>query len=396
MPRLTQLDIASHVGVSRSTVAAVLSRSPQARISPQVRQRILSTAAALNYRPNNQAQLLRGAKSGCIGVLSFNGMFALSQRKVKAAADAILAQGYQLVVQEVLWYGSQDEQAIKRAVEGFLDARVEGILLVYPSTAFTQEWLNKILEAEVAVVGIAGDHLHGIANFVSDRTWGYEQITRHLLEEGFRRLALLSNDSSYEKIGFFKALENFPEAREQARILHPVTPANCLKELSIEDQYYMPGVWGMRQILESEKELPEALVCANDHWALGALQVCHQADIRVPEDMAITGFDNDPAGKYGAIPLTTMNHPVRRISQQAVARLVEIIQNNQVSLEDKVSIRGELIVRKSSGLTQVPTCTRTTWSPPHPPSSNFHSQTPAVSLNNPLKHTCLKHKSLNI
>lgn len=342
----TQLCVARRAGVSRTTVAEVLAGKRLDRYNIKTRRKVFEAVRRLNYRPNRQARILRGAPSNCIGILSFDAMRSLAQRKVKEATEDILNHGYQWLVQETLWNQSLGGNAVMQAVNNFMDARVEGVVLIYPNE-FTQDMLDMLLKADIPVVTIAGDHLKGIPNFISDRAWGYEQITRHLLDGGYRRLALLGSGNDSSKAGFCKALEAFPEA--QSDIVFPITDPALYESLPPEERRYLPGVWGMQKLLE-RGTLPEAVVCGNDEWAIGALTVCSRAGLQVPRDLAMAGFDNDPAGRYGAVPLTTMDHPVQEISRQAVDCLVDMIRNNRKPEGKTVSIRGKLIVRDSCGL----------------------------------------------
>ena len=135
------------------------------------------------------------------------------------------------------------------------------------------------------------------------------------------------------------------------------------------DVFYRPGYLGMKALLE-RGELPEAVLCGNDQWAHGALRACHQAGVRIPRDLALTGFDNDPVGEYGATPLTTMDHPSEEIAHQAVDCLLRMIQEGRKPSAGTISVRGKLIVRDS--------CPQSRWTLPEvetfatSPASVFH------------------------
>lgn len=343
----TQLSVARLAGLSRTTVAEILAGKRMERYNEETQRKVFEAAKRLNYRPNHQARMLRGERSNCIGILSFDAIRSLSQYKLKETTEALLDYGYQWLVQETLWYQSLGNKALMRAIHSFIDSRVEGVILIYPNELFTQDMLDMFLDAEIPVAAIAGNALKGIPNFVSSRSWGYEQMTKHLLEGGYRKLTLLGHRDGFSKAGFEKALKDFPDA--QFETMFPITDVALYSSLSAEDRRYMPGMWGMEELLKQEK-LPDAVICANDQWAMGVLTVCFREGLRVPEHLAVTGFDNDSSGKYGAVPLTTMEHPVQEISRQAVNCLVDMIRENKKPEEKMISIRGELIVRDSCGL----------------------------------------------
>lgn len=348
----TQRQIAELAGVSREAVSHILNGTTAKPYSAETRRRVLDAAKQLKYRPNRAAQLMRNGRSRSVGILSFNVMRFLAQRKVQAAANALGELGYHWVVEEAAWHQfpeTTEEQAAEEAVGSLLDARVEGVVLVYPSEAMTQAMVDRLVAAGIPVVAVAGDHLRGIPNFVSDRPWGYEQITRHLLRHGYRRLLLLGNDNAAPRQGFRAALADDPDARKYAEI-HVVPDLRQDPAPPAEESGYFPGFYGMEEILQRATR-PDVVVCPNDHWALGALTACTRAGLRVPEDLAITGFDNDPAGRFGAVPLTTMDHPSEEISRRAVQHLVQLIQDKRPPKEETISIRGTLIVRHSCGTT---------------------------------------------
>lgn len=346
----TQRQIADLAGVSREAVSHVLNGTTGKAYNAETRARIRKIAREQGYHAHRGAQAMRNGRSNLIGILGFDALRFLAQRKIQAASERILTRGYHCVVEETLWYASLGREAVTRAVASLMGARVDGILLVYPSGEFTQDLLEQIWGAGIPVVGIASDHCAEIPNFVSDRQWGYEQITRYVLEAGYRRLVLLESNTSSAKAGFCRALEDFPEAQECSEIFSPpkAPPGLC----TVGDVLYSRGYLGMKMLLE-RGELPEVVLCGNDQWAHGALRACHQAGVRVPKDLALTGFDNDPVGEYGATPFTTMDHPSGEIAHQAVDCLLRMIQEDLKPSAKTIFIRGKLIERDS--------CPRSRW-----------------------------------
>ncbi|HWL51148.1 MAG TPA: LacI family DNA-binding transcriptional regulator [Chthoniobacteraceae bacterium] len=340
---ITQRQIALEAKVSRSTVAAVLSNTQRERFSKEVQERVLATARKHGYRPNRYAQVMNHGKSGYIGILGFGTHNSLSYRKLGFATELFRRLEYDWIVHEAGWYAADEDDVCDLLVQKMIDARVEGVLLIYPPRRFTQGHLERLRKARIPVVGVANEHLADLPSFVSDRSWGYHFLTRHLLSLGHRRLALLySNPACLE--AFSQALGETPEMAVKARDF--LTPE--MQMLPVEQLTYLPGWLGMRHLLE-QPERPDAVVCANDAWALGALKACEEAGLRVPRDIALTGFDNDPAGAFGTVPLTTIDHPVKETAQQAAEFLLNIIRNQPQPCEQRFVIRGTPIIRRSCG-----------------------------------------------
>jgi DNA-binding LacI/PurR family transcriptional regulator len=110
------------------------------------------------------------------------------------------------------------------------------------------------------------------------------------------------------------------------------------------------GAQGMRKLLKLEK-MPTAVVCHNDMMAIGAIQAVHQAGLRVPEDISITGFDNIDLAAYINPPLTTFHQPRYELGQQAANMMLHVLNGDKGSQQpDVVVLRGKLIVRASTAV----------------------------------------------
>lgn len=349
----TQAQIAAALQVSRSTVAAVLSNSPSARISREVAARVVQKASEMGYRPNRYSKIMRKGRSGIIGVIKFGGLQQMPTQKLMYAVRAIAEAGYEPVVHDCFWFADRGGSACEKMI----DLRVEGVLLIHPNLFFTGKHLDILLKVGIPVVSMGGDHLQGIPRILSDKEKGFYELTRHLLGLGHRRLTLLLGKDSSDrkrtlswhynkaKAGFKKAIHEQPGANGSIHVVHYTLRA---PQESADPTLYETGAQAMREIL-SQGTLPEAVLCSNDNWALGALTVCAEADIRVPDELAITGFENEPAGSVGLLPLTTVAHPVREIAQRAVDRLMGAVRERN-DLEPTLDmIPGQLMVRRSCG-----------------------------------------------
>lgn len=359
MARITQTEIARHLGISRSAVASVLSNSTSSRISPELRERILGAAQELGYVPNRFAQIMSKGRSGMIGVINFGGYEQLPHVKVEQAVCRILKEGYEPVVDNALWFADHGRAVCSRMIQ----MQVEGVALVHPPPAFTSAHLQTLLDAKIPVVGL-GCGLPGITRYLSDKERGFHLLTTHLLNAGYRRLTLmvgrdstvrknqLSWHSANARSGFQGAISDFQgegEIHGDVEVVHhEIIPPKADVEQSAERATYTPGYHGMRAILQ-RPVLPEVVLCSNDSWAMGALAACADADVRVPEELAITGFENDPISRYGLLPLTTVAHPVSAIVDHGLGVLMEAIHSGMPTPDILNVLPGELVIRKSCG-----------------------------------------------
>lgn len=360
MARITQTEIARHLGISRSAVASVLSNSASSRISPELRERILGAVEELGYIPNRFAQIMSKGRSGMIGVINFGGYEQLPHVKVEQAVCRILQEGYQPVVDNALWFADHGHAVCSRMIQ----MQVEGVVLVHPPPAFTTAYLQMLLDAKIPVVGL-GCGLPGITRYLSDKEKGFYLLATHLLHAGYRRLTLmvgrdstarkkqLSWHSTNARAGFLRAISEFSDGGEIIHsdvkvVHHEIIPPKADAERTAEGTTYAPGYQGMRTLLQ-RPVLPEVVLCSNDSWAMGALAACADADVRVPEELAITGFENDPISRYGSLPLTTVAHPVKAIVDRGLGVLLEAIRNGTPTPDILNVLPGKLVVRKSCG-----------------------------------------------
>lgn len=352
---LTQSEIARQCGVSRSTVAMILSNNPSTRVRAEVRERVLKVADSLNYSPNRNAQALRRGRTQTIGVLHFGGLQELIRQKLVHVCSSIARGGFTPVVHDTV----VNHQRVEHGVDLLLAARVEGIVLVHPPLSFPQSQINRILKAGIPMVSLGGAHFDGFPRFMADKEKGFYRLTRHLLDLGYRDLALMSGWSTTSRDRLHEwhivgALDGFKRAAreaglnsKQARVVFVDRLKPRLDGETLVGPYYS-GVQGMRQLL-AEGPLPRAVLCSNDSWATGALSVCREEGLRVPEDIAVTGFENELHSAVGYMPLTTMAHPAGELCRMAVEKLLNLIQTNQACQDQLTVLPCQLVVRSSCG-----------------------------------------------
>jgi len=350
----TQVEVANKLGLSRRAVGFALSDDPhvQKQVAAQTRQRIVETARPLGYRPHRHAQLMRGKKSGVIGIIKTTGMVQTGVERSYFVSQATQAAGYGLLVNELHW----DETGERRAVDAMLDARVEGVLLagIANLDEAVMAELQRLHAAKIPVVAVGGVHLPELPFVTADYRQGMASLTKHVLSLGYRTLALVSAIRPEEAHlpqhwGFAERLAGFREATAAglgatgARILHqPVTTGWA--------GGYALGQAVIQSVL-ANGERPEALLCSNDEMAIGALAACADAGLKVPNDIAITGFDNTTVGQFTRPALTTVAQPTEAVAQQAVELLLKRIRGDTISTgEELVKLPCQLVVRQSCGV----------------------------------------------
>jgi LacI family transcriptional regulator len=202
-----------------------------------------------------------------------------------------------------------------------------------------------------------------VAQVRADARQGMRDLTRHLLRLGYRRLALLTTWPSrirdeihcwpiMERVAGFR--QAVAESKKTDRSRQPLEAEVIYTDLTDEwSDPYRIGELAMKNLLQNARR-PEAVLCSNDDWAVGALAACADAGVRVPQDLAITGFDNAVFSNYGAVRLTTVAQPVEQMTRQAVNLLTRMMRGEKLSPgEQLLQLPCQLVVRRSCGAKSV-------------------------------------------
>ncbi len=330
-PRLK--DIAARTGVSVNTVSLALRGSP--RIAEETRRRVQEAAAALDYLPNQIAKSLVSRHTMTVGLVLTDITNPVLTQVAKAVEAELSARGY-----VTLFAASNNDAAEEvRALETFRARRVDG-MLIYPRSHGRLEHVRRLRENGLPVVVLVGDHDAGVDAVCVDERRGAYKATRHLLDIGHRRIGLI--DSS-NPLGNTEKREGFEQALAESGIA-----GDCVQAVDPEGHSVAHGFWAFSSLL-ALADRPTAVLAANNSLALGGLRYCQRNGIRVPQDLAIVGFDNIEFGEYAATPLSTVDYPVEMVSRLAVQRLVGLISaEGDLPVPRATMIDPDLVVRESS------------------------------------------------
>ncbi|MEU1438186.1 LacI family DNA-binding transcriptional regulator [Streptomyces sp. NPDC005775] len=338
----TVYDVAERSGVSIATVSRVY-RTPES-VRAQTRERVLDAARELGYVPSGNARGLASRTTGVLGLCfpdyadpdaeadaeadsdADDAVMLYSDQIIRGMERAARRHGYALLIAASLEGGPE---SLVAKVAG----RVDGFA-VLAQTVPTEDL--EVISRRLPVVMLAGpreiDHLDHIVVANAD---GERELTRHLIEDhGLRRLAFVGGDTdSPDAEARFRG---FQEACRDAGLPVPDEPA-----LRTTMMKQAEGALAAESLLDRAGERPEAMLFANDQMAVGALRALARRGVRVPLDMAVTGFDGIPLGRIVQPPLTTVRQPIRRLGEQAVELLVQRLNNTgrePVSLTLPVSV----------------------------------------------------------
>jgi DNA-binding LacI/PurR family transcriptional regulator len=330
---VTQEDVALRAGVARKTVSNVISNYPHVRAT--VRERVWEAIRELGYEPNRAAQTLRTGRTGIIGLAVPEldvPYFAELTRLVLEAAER---RGLTLLVIQ-----TSGELANERgALSGFGRQLVDG--LIYSPIA-TQLNELKARTSPVPVV-LLGEHIVAGPNHVGiDNVAAARSATSHLLDIGCERVAFVGASVSAESHMADVRQRGYREAMSASR-------RTVRKELvrAVGGYHRQDGWQAVMSMLDETRRLPDGLFCANDLLALGAIRALHDRGVRVPDDVAIVGFDDIDESRYSIPSLTTISPDKRQIAETAVGLLVSLLDDGGEVYTDTVT-QYTLQIRESS------------------------------------------------
>jgi LacI family transcriptional regulator len=327
-------DIADKTGFSTNTVSLALRQSP--RIPAQTRELIQAAANELNYLPNQIAKSLVSRETKTIGLVLTDMTNPALTKTAQSIEIALAGLGY-----GTLFATSTNTIADEiRAIELFRSRQVDG-MLIYPTSPKLIEHIRPLRRANYPVVLLIADPDGTIDSVAVDDRRGAYKATRHLIEIGHRRIGLIDGTNPMgnreKRAGFLEALAEAGIAFEPDLSADP------------EGHSTVRGYWGMDALMSTAPRRPSAVFVVNDSLAIGALRWCVDNDLRVPDDVAIIGFDNIEFAEFASVPLSTINYEVEMVTQLAVARLMQLIEAGDHLPEPRVTrIDPDLVIRQST------------------------------------------------
>lgn len=346
--RITLKDVARSTGVSVYTASDILNGGDM-RYSEETRRKVQEAARRLNYRQNRQARILRGAKSGLIGMLKPVSVIQTAAERGLYAAEALhKASDYDLISFDVHWH----QQGLERAVDFLLSNRVEGILLVSldGTLPLMIEAYQRLKAADIPLVSMDGTKDPEIPWVGTDYFHGGVLLGRHLISRGYSRAAFLVGEEELRFDALQKRLAGVTSALQEGgasiEVISVPIPPN--PENSITLKNFLSGSHAMRKLLERKGHF-DAAVCGNDYIALSAIRASKDAGLRIPEDMAVTGFDDTAIGRFSIPQLTSVSHPAQAVAEKAVEILLDKIHGTVHSKSLTIRLPCKLVVRESCG-----------------------------------------------
>lgn len=328
----TMREVALRAQVSPSTVSHVINNTRF--VSEEVHARVLAAMDELGYRPNALARSLRRGRTFTLGLIlpdSANPFFAEIGRGIEATA---FDSGYSVI----LCNTERDYKKEELYVDVLTKNQVDGIIFV--SAGDRPDSLYALLKRQLPVVLV--DRLVTgleVDLVMSDNRLGGYEISDHLIELGHQHIACITGPSyitpSAERIAGYR------EALQEAAL--PVE-----ENLIVQGDFRIESGYSAAMEILKRPGAPTAIFACNDLMAVGAMLAAHQTGRRVPQDLAIVGFDDIELASYLTPPLTTVHQPKMAMGRRAVYLLIERINDKDLPPRCEV-LPSKLVIRDSCG-----------------------------------------------
>jgi LacI family transcriptional regulator len=315
--RPLQRDVAELAGVSRTTVSFVLNGVENIAIPDETRERVQRAAAELGFRPNAMARSLRGGRSNVLGLLTSDIVTTpYSVEILKGAQDEAMARGQTLLIIDT----GGSAEAAAQAVEHFQAWRVDGLIVAaeyhQPLRPPSAVGSSPTVLVNCFVDPTTPDPPGPIPTILPDEVQGGFAATQALIDAGHRRIGFINGPSAHFPASRGR-LKGYRTALRRAGIPFDKT---LVRE---GDWWQESGLMHTAALLECDQP-PTAIFCANDWMAMGAYEATRDRGLRIPDDLAIVGFDNRiEIAEHMRPGLTTVALPYRQMGARAVQVLLD-------------------------------------------------------------------------
>ena len=333
--KVTISDLAKYLGLSEATVSLAL--NDKKGVSPRTKKMVLEAAEKLGYTPDYFARSLATQQGTSIGLIvpeienPFYG--ALTQAIDHYARE----KGYQLLLGISDFSIETEEQLIRH----FISMRATGILISPTYAWHTPESYRELVAAHAKGIIYVGAHYEFNHHYVMTNLMeGSFRLTSNLLEKGYSNIVFISGDPDI--VIAKDRLMGYYAAHMQRGLTVSADNVVRAEHFQFEEAYHIT-----RDLLKREP-LPHAIITMNDVMALGVMKAALEAGLRIPQDLAVAGYDDVLFASLATVPLTTVRQPIREVARIAVEHLLNMDRQEQEERFLQIKITPEIIIRQST------------------------------------------------
>ncbi|MES2517528.1 MAG: LacI family DNA-binding transcriptional regulator [Bacteroidota bacterium] len=333
--QVTIKDLARHLNISVATVSRAMRDMPE--IKPETRDAVLKLAKEWDYQPNILATSLVKSRTKTIGVIVPDLAYHFFASVIKGIEEEAIARGYSLLLTQTSELYERELTNVQNLSRG----QVEGFIISLSQETTDYEHLKRLQRKGIPLVFFDRDAGEiDVTKVMVDNVNAAFEATKHLIDNGCKRIAFLAGPASVtvsnqRRMGYIHALEHFGFEVDESLIVH--------------GNYNLQKIIELTNYLFELKNPPDGLVVVSDRLAVGAIKALKVKNIRIPEDVAIVSFNDEPVCTIVSPSLTSVAQPTMEIGKMATSLLISQIENSTTIYEPEVIIlKTELKIRESS------------------------------------------------
>ena len=333
----TMKDIAHIAGVSQATVSYVLNNSKD--ISKEVKKKVLDAAKELGYIPNAVARNLKKRRTNIIGIVVPDIMNSYYNEIIKHAEKISREKGYFIFI----CYTMHDPDIENWYIVSLIQQKVEGVMICYGLT--NRECYKKLFKHDVPFVDIddeTDEDRGGASSILVNNIKGSFLAVQHFISMGIKDIHYCSEPF------YSSALKDRYDGYLQAMKEFGLTVNDDMVHIAKKDSEYEKinlGYMLAKKILSKSK--PKGIFAATDQIAFGIIKRLREEKIKIPQDIALIGYDNVPFSSVISPSLTTLNQPIKTMSVQGADTLIKII-NKDENINNRIMLEPSIVIRESA------------------------------------------------
>jgi len=331
--KATIKDVAKDAGVSIATVSRIVNDIP-GQYNEKTKKRVVQTIQKLNYQPNAIARSLRKRKTRTIG-FAVPGLQPFFAEVLEGVQSVARKKGYSIVLCNTDYDPKQEEAYVVNLLEG----RVDGV--IFTSGVMQDEHILRLKEEGIPIVLIEKFmQSSDIPAVVIDNLSAAKKGVKHLLSLGYRKIGYIS--APLELVPLRERFEGYKQALLESRV--PYDSSVVYIEKTIKKEDLRSGYKIMTRILQ-QGNFPKVFFIVSDTLAIGAIKAIKDFGMKVPDDIAIVGFDDIDIASFSDPPLTTMVQPKYQMGAKGMETLIKVmsgvkLRKKEIRLGVEIAVRG--------------------------------------------------------
>ncbi len=326
-------DIGRILGISTSTVSRALRGRPD--VNPETKKAVKDLAEKLNYQPNLVALSLVKKKTKTIGVIIPSFTTCFYSEAISGIQEVAHNAGYHIMICQT----NENYESEKRNIDIMLSSRVDGFIASITRETENLDHFQNLINKGIPLVMFNRTGNLDVPMVMVDDFDGAYKVTKHLIDVGCERIAHISGPESLtisknRLRGFLAAMKDANKKVHENLVVY--------SDFSLES-----GIACTHELL-SKSNRPDGIFAVCDTAAFGAIHVIKKAGLKVPDDIAVAGFTNEPMANIIEPALTTVSQPIYRIGQTAAKMFIDMMEEGEDYIAEARVLKTELIIREST------------------------------------------------